>query len=295
MKRVLISGASGHIGRVVSDLLKSDMEIIQLTRDSIRDKNRFIKVISYETFNNLSNDEFKNHLGFIDTFIHVASEIDYSPFNTNLTHFNIYTFHSILVKLKKAECNNIILISSAPVVGYRKEELLTEDMNIEKTPSLYHFTKFCQEKILQFMDFKNFYSLRVSSPISPKMNKKTIFSVFMDKAINGEELIIKGKGTRRQNYVDVRDIAELCYRLVNEKLPSGTYNVCSKNSISNLEIAKKIIKVTSSKSVIKHKGEDRNDDIYWQFDVSKAKNILGFSCKYSLEDTIIDYKDNKVK
>ena len=293
MKRVLISGANGHIGHIVSELLKSDMEIIQLTRNLMRDENEFTRVISYETLNDLSKNELKNYLGSLDAFIHVASEIDYSSYNTNLTYFNIYVFHSVLVKLKEIGLEKVILISSAPLVGFRKDKILTEDMNIESTPSLYHFTKFCQEQILQFIDFNFFYSLRVSSPVSPKMNKTTIFSVFMDKAINSEKLLIYGKGTRKQNYIDVRDIAELCYKIVKEKLSSGTYNVCSENSISNLELAKKIIKTTSSNSIIELKGEDSYDDIHWQFDVSKAKSILGFSCKYSLEDTIIDYKRNK--
>jgi nucleoside-diphosphate-sugar epimerase len=145
------------------------------------------------------------------------------------------------------------------------------------------------------MSFENFYSLIVSSPISFQMRKKTIFSVFMDKAMKGETIIVSGKGSRKQNYIDVRDVAELCYKLIMSNLPSGTFNVCSERSISNLELAEIIIKTISSKSVIKLEGEDSFDDIHWEFDVSKARNILGFTCKYSLIDTINDYKrDNEV-
>jgi nucleoside-diphosphate-sugar epimerase len=294
MKRVLVSGASGHIGSVVCELLNSDMEVIQLCRSSIRDENKCTRVISYDLLTNLSKNELKNYLGSIDVFIHVASEIDYSPNNTQLTYFNVSVFHSVLVKLKEIEVDKVILISGAPLVGYRKDKILTETM-IEVPPSLYHFTKFCQEQILQFMTFENFYSLRVSSPISSRMNKSTIFSVFMDKAMNNDNIEVSGKGTRKQNYIDVRDVAELCYKIVKQKLPSGTYNVCSSKSISNLELAKRIIKTISSKSTIELKGEDSFDNTHWEFDVSKAKIMLGFSCKYSLTDTIIDYLRNNKK
>jgi nucleoside-diphosphate-sugar epimerase len=289
MKRVLVSGANGNIGSVVSELLKSDMEVIQLIRNLDRDENKFTRVITYELLNNFSKNELENYLGSIDAFIHIASEVDYSPYNTQLTNFNVHVFHSVLVKLKEIGLEKVILISSAPLVGYRKNKILTEDMN-EVPPSLYHFTKFCQEKILKFMAFEYFYSLRISSPISSKMKKRTIFSVFMDTAMNGEIIEVSGKGSRKQNYIDVRDVAELCYKLVIEKLPSGTFNVCSEQSISNLELAKIIVQTISSKSKIELKGEDDFDETHWEFDVSKAKNILGFSCKYSLKDTIIEYK-----
>lgn len=289
MKRVLVSGANGHIGYWISELLKSDMEVIQITRNPIRDENERTRVISYDLFTNLSKSELKNYLGSIDAFIHVASEIDYSPYNTQLTHFNVHVFHSVLVKLKEMGLEKVILISGAPLVGYRKDIILTEAMN-EVPPSLYHFTKFCQEKILQFMTFEKFYSLRISSPISSKIKKRTIFSVFMDKAMKDETIVVSGKGSRMQNYIDVRDVAELCNKLVIKKLPSGTFNVCSDSSISNLELAKKIVQTISSKSTIELKGEDSFDDIHWEFDVTKAKSILGFSCKYSLVDTIIEYK-----
>ena len=294
MNRVLVSGASGHIGAMVSELLKHEMEVIQITRNPIRNESEFTRVVSYDQLTNLSKNELINFLGEIDAFIHVASEIDYSPSNTQLTYFNVYIFHSLLVKLKEIGLEKVILISSAPLVGYRKDKILTEDMH-EMPPSLYHFTKFCQEQILKFMSFENFYSLRVSSPISSKMRKRTIFSVFIDKAMKDETIVVSGKGSRKQNYVDVRDVAELCYKLVINKLPSGTFNVCSERSISNLELAKIIIKTISSKSTIKPEGEDSFDNIYWEFDVSKAKSILGFTCKYSLIDSINEYKkDNEV-
>jgi nucleoside-diphosphate-sugar epimerase len=292
MKRVLVSGASGHIGSVVCELLSSNMEVIQLTRNSRRKGNDFLRSISYEVLTTLSKKELIDYLGPVDAFIHVASEIDYSIYNTELTHFNVHVFHKVLVVLKVVGFGKVILISSAPLVGFRKEEVITEDTNVEP-PSLYHFTKLCQEKILEFMAFKSFYSLRISSPISPKMVNNTIFSVFMDKALNGETIVVSGKGTRKQNYIDVRDVAELCHKLVSGNFPSGIYNVCSAQSIENVELARKIVQTISSNSTIELKGEDNFDNISWEFNVSKARNLLGFSCSYSLTDTILDYR--KVK
>ena len=101
MKRVLVSGVSGHIGSMVSELLKHEMEVIQITRNPIRDESECTRVVSFELLTNLTKNEFNNFLGSIDAFIHIASEIDYSPSNTQLTYFNVYVFHSLLVRLKE--------------------------------------------------------------------------------------------------------------------------------------------------------------------------------------------------
>jgi UDP-glucose 4-epimerase len=293
MTRILISGTTGHVGSIVMQELQSSCDIIRLVRHNNYDQ-RCDNIISYQEICDLSTDNLIKKLGGASTFIHIASEIDFSSTNHELTSFNIATFHLLLIKLKSLNLQKVILISGAHLVGHKQGLTIHEKMQ-ELPSSLYHFSKYAQEKILEYMNFSFYYSLRISSPISPYLKRKSIFKVFVDNALNGNPIEISGKGTRVQNYVDVRDIARLCDTLITQKYQSGTYNICSGASISNIELAKTIIEVTRSSSEIVFNGIDPLDDEAWVFDTKMAKELLHFQCMYSLKDTIVDYMREKQK
>jgi len=288
VKNILVSGTNGYIGSWIFDLLIRNNNVISLNRDCTCKSSDYSRFITYDAFDELSDTELASFFKNFDIFIHVASEIDFSPLNTQLTYFNIYKFHSILTRLKSIGFQKVILISSAALVSSAGANNSSEEIQV-KAPSLYHFTKYSQEQILNFLSFDFFYSLRVSSPVGPGLKRKSIFSVLINQALNGDEIKLFGKGTREQNYIDVRDIAELCFSLVYYNLPSGVYNICAPHSISNYNLAKKIIQLSSSQSKIRYFYEDSEEGIIWNFDSSKALLNLGFRCRYSIDDSILDY------
>lgn len=285
MNKIIISGTSGHIGSIIKQRLKNMYTVISINRNKIyNDKNS----ITYNDILNIKNDTVLKKISSCDTFIHIASSMDFNNLNEEISHFNCYKTHSIFSLLKQIGLKKVILISGAPIV-HANGHIINEKATILSN-SVYHLSKFYQEKLLEILNFDYYFNLRISSPISPVINKKTIFKVFMDHAISNDDIIIKGLGSRLQNYIDVRDISTTIEDLIKtDDFLSGTYNICSDKSISNLNLARLITEVVPTKSKIKHVGNDTNDDVRWLYDISKAKENLSFKINYPLKRTILDY------
>jgi nucleoside-diphosphate-sugar epimerase len=289
MKRKLyITGASGHVGGVIVEMLSDyfDIYIVDLRTNTVKNLNS----------NDLSQiDEFlkQNTISDYDTIIHCASVIDYSSLNSSISEFNCFETHSFLAKFLEKGIRRCILISGAPIVGFKSEAICEADC--VNPMSIYHLSKYYQEKLIELLGFDWFLNLRISSPVSPKIKSNTIFKVFIDNALKGEDLKILGKGSRRQNYIDVRDLSLIIKHVCLNPTNPGTYNICSDKSYSNLELAEIIKNETCSKSKVIMEGQDPLDDQEWLFDISKAQRELKFCINYPLESTIKDYVSSSNK
>lgn len=93
--------------------------------------------------------------------------------------------------------------------------------------TMYHATKAAQELMFRqlYKDGIRTVILRIPSPISPCMSNRTIFTIFADKVMKDEPIVINGKGTRRQNYIDTRDIAQACEKILLSSCANGIYHI----------------------------------------------------------------------
>jgi dTDP-glucose 4,6-dehydratase len=99
-------------------------------------------------------------------------------------------------------------------------------------------------------------------------------------------LTVHGKGTRRQNYIDVRDAARAA-RLCIERRATGLYNIGAPEPISNLDLARRCVEVLGSSSTVTHSDKpDPDDALVWSMDTSRARQELGFALDYTLSDSI---------
>src|SRR5690606_14705274 len=129
------------------------------------------------------------------------------------------------------------------------------------------------------------------------MNEETILPNIIKRCLKNEDVIIYGKGLRKQNYIDARDIAGVVGNAINSDI-EGKFNIATDRVISNIELARLYIKLTSSKSKIIFNGvEDSEENYIWETSIEKAKRLLSFEPKYSISETItelIKYWETKV-
>lgn len=280
MTKIFLTGGTGHVGAVISRLLEKHYKI---TNISLRQNNNLTDSSFLDLDNLLMNDTINPD----DFLIHCAAEINHDNLNAETSRVNCMYTHALLSKFKTSGLSNCILISGAPIVGL-KGTVITENDCVSPT-SIYHLSKYYQEKIIELLTFESYYNLRISSPISPFVRKKNIFKVFMDNAIADKEIQISGKGTRSQNYIDVRDVALTVAKIISNSYKSGTYNICAPSAISNFELAQKIVSTINSKSTISFAGEDDFDDHSWNYSIEKARKELEFIPIFTIEKTISDY------
>jgi UDP-glucose 4-epimerase len=129
-------------------------------------------------------------------------------------------------------------------------------------------------------------SLRLTAPVGPGMPEGRILSRFVRRALDGEPLEVAGHGTRRQDYVDVRDIAAAVQACI-DRQATGLLNIASGRSTSNLDLARACTETLGSGSPVRLSGlPDPEDGVRWEVSIEKAAAALAYEPRHSLADSI---------
>ena len=159
-------------------------------------------------------------------------------------------------------------------------------------PTVYHVTKHAQELLAEYAHYTHglrTLSYRITAPVGIRMNPKTIFPVFVNKAMKNEDIVLLGKGTRKQTYIHVRDIAQAIWKGI-ESDAQGVFNLSSHNLLSNYELACRCKRVTGSDSHIVFSGkEDPMDDYVWDVSIDKLRSATGYEPEVDIDEAIEEY------
>ncbi len=223
-----------------------------------------------------------------DAVIHGAAILHGGALSQELTTVNcIGTQHLLQVASKwKAGC--FVYLSSMPVIGIPRHLPITED-HPTVPESAYHASKLYGEQLCRLVDdgISRKPILRLTSPVGPGLPSSRIFPVFIKRALAGEPLELSGLGTRRQDYVDLRDIASAVSTVL-ESDCSGIYNIGRGQSVSNRELAEEVITILGSSSRICFSGAaDPDDELDWTVSIERARRDLGYDPRHSLGDSIL--------
>ncbi|MDE7322617.1 MAG: NAD-dependent epimerase/dehydratase family protein [Lachnospiraceae bacterium] len=178
------------------------------------------------------------------------------------------------------------------VCGQRLEKEYTSEDSMIKPASLYAFTKYAQERMLETMcpalgieytifRFQNVYGVGQSLK-NPYTGILSIFSTLM---LENKPVNIFEDGLESRDFINVVDTAAAVIKSIDEpRSNSEIINIGSGIGTSVIEIAAFLKKAYESKSVINITGDFRIGDIAHNIaDISKAKAILGFEQRISLE------------
>ena len=112
----------------------------------------------------------------------------------------------------------------------------------------------------------------------------------MSRACRGENLVLSGKGNRKQTYVHVRDISKALLQAIESEKAHGVYNLSSNNCLSNRELAEKCVELLHSDSRIVFSGkEDPSDDYVWDVSLKKIYADIGYVPEVTIEEAILEY------
>lgn len=173
----------------------------------------------------------------------------------------------------------------------------TEDSEV-KPCSLYAFTKFSQEKMLQTMcpalgiDYTIFRFQNVYGVGQSLKNPYTgILSVFSTLMLENRPVNIFEDGLESRDFINVKDIAVgVIDSIENEQSNGKVINLGSGTNTSVIEIAEILKKNYGSNSEIKVTGDFRIGDIaHNKADITKAQYILQFSPTVVLKDGLEEF------
>jgi dTDP-glucose 4,6-dehydratase len=130
--------------------------------------------------------------------------------------------------------------------------------------------------------------VRIFNTYGPRMRLRDgrVVPNFIMQALKGEALTVYGEGQQTRSFQYVDDLVAGLNKLLHADyhLP---INIGNPAEMTVLEFAKKIIEITGSKSTIIYKPLPEDDPQVRQPDISKAKEILGWEPKVTLETGLI--------
>lgn len=293
--KILVTGSSGHVGGAIARYLHAQgNEVIGVSRNPSALLPETITQFSLD----IGEEDFvtraRNSIDTCDAIIHAAACMETAIHDLAISKVNCLGTQQVIVLAKALEARALVYISSLSLLGLPVEIPVAESHPI-CPKDVYAASKLYGEHLLAMAASPDLatISFRISSPVGPGLTYPRIFRTFVKKALCNEPLVLHGKGTRAQDYVDVRDIACAVEAAVSRKdIPSGVFNIASGCPVSNLELATGCIEVLHSKSQIIFSGaEDAQDCVSWVMSIEKAASDLCYLPQYPLRASIADLAD----
>lgn len=116
-------------------------------------------------------------------------------------------------------------------------------------------------------------------------NDGRVISNFIAQALHGQDITVYGDGSQTRSFCYVDDMTEALVKFVNTPDGfTGPLNVGNPNEFTIMEIAEKVVKLTSSKSKIAYNPLPPYDQTQRQPDISLAQEKLKWEPVIPIEE-----------
>jgi nucleoside-diphosphate-sugar epimerase len=287
MSKILITGASGFIGRHLIHELGKHHQLFALRRgqSTINLANTPDSVTWIEK-DLATVDDFSDCPSSIDAVIHLAQSRLYRQFPErveDIFNVNIRSTLKLLEYARQANAESFILASSGGVYGYSYERFVeTDPVN---PLNFYLSSKYTAELLLgNYKQFFNTIVFRFFFVYGPTQTRMLIPSL-IGKVMRGETIQIEGNPGLRINPIHVRDAIRVFEPAINLKR-SEIFNVAGDDIVTITDLVQLIQKISNRSTDVIHKGGSSNGNLV--ADTSKMKKILNISPKYTIFDGLVN-------
>jgi len=304
-KHFLITGGSGFIGSWFCDTLVRLNANVLCVDNLSSGTNENIKHLSeYDNFSFISSDicDFETNEKF-DYIVHmasIASPLSYMKFPIETLDANVVGTKKMLELAIKNNVESFLFTSTSEVYGNPPDEAIpTPETYYGYTNSygpraVYDEGKRCAEAYCYA--FFNRFKLpiriaRIFNTFGPRLDIKNttqygrVIVKFIHQAISDSPLTVYGNGNQTRSFCYITDqLFGLFSLLLTPNLDGEIFNIGNEHEITILDLATKIKKMTNSKSEIAFQNMPKDDPRRRRPDLSKAKKLLNYSPKTSLEE-----------
>lgn len=291
---MLITGAAGFLGSHLCDrFIKEGFHVIGMDNLITGDLKNIEHLFPLPDFEFYHHDVSKYiHIpGTLDYILHFASPaspIDYLKIPIQTLKVGSLGTHNCL-GLALAKKARILVASTSEVYGdpmvHPQTEAYWGNVNPVGPRGVYDEAKRFQEAIT--MAYHTFHQVetrivRIFNTYGPRMrlNDGRALPAFIGQALRGEDLTVFGDGSQTRSFCYVDDLVEGIYRLLMSDHEQPV-NVGNPDEITLKEFAEEIIKLTGTNQKIVHKPLPTDDPKQRRPDITKAKEILGWTPKVS--------------
>jgi len=295
--RILLTGGAGFIGSHLCDLLiKNSHSIICMDNLITGKKENIQHLLDNPDFKFIEHDvtkyiDVKEHIDYVLHFASPASPVDYLKYPIKTLKVGSLGTHNALGVAKKHGAK-FLLASTSEVYGdplvNPQPETYWGNVNPIGPRGVYDEAKrFAEAITLAYhrshgIDTK---IVRIFNTYGPNMRDHDGRAIpnFIDQALKGEALTVYGNGSQTRSFCYVSDLIDGIYKLMNSDL-NEPVNIGNPNEMTLIDLAKKIIQLTGSKSKIEYKPLPINDPKVRRPDIAKAKKELNWQPVVALND-----------
>jgi len=296
-KTALITGGAGFLGsHLCVRFLKEGHRVIcmdnlitgSLANISHLEKNPDFRFIKHDVSKYIDVDD---KIDIVLHFASPASPVDYLNYPIQTLKVGSLGTHNALgvAKAKKAA---FLLASTSEVYGDPKVHPQSEDyyghVNCIGPRGVYDEAKRFAEAIT--MAYHKTHGIdthivRIFNTSGPRMRKDDGRAVpnFINQALKNKDVTVYGDGKQTRSFCFASDLIEGIYRLSQSDIYEPV-NIGNPDEWTILELAKKIIELTKSKSKIIYKDLPKDDPKIRQPDITKAIKLLKWKPKIKLEE-----------
>jgi dTDP-glucose 4,6-dehydratase len=307
--RVVITGAAGFIGSHLAEtLLDRDYSVVGIDNLLTGDlaniahlANRDFQFIKHDVTNYIYID------GPVDFVLHwasPASPIDYLELPIPTLKVGALGTHKAL-GLAKAKNARFVLASTSEVYGdplvHPQTESYWGNVNPVGPRGVYDEAKrFAEAMTTAYHRFHGLDTkiVRIFNTYGPRMriNDGRAVPSFISQALRNEDVTVFGDGSQTRSFCYITDLVDGVIRLMHSDI-NDPVNIGNPHEMTVLEIARTIIRMTGSDSRIVHRELPQDDPKVRQPDITRARELLGWSPKVDLADGLestIDYFRRKL-
>jgi len=307
----LITGGAGFIGSYLAEKLiaRGDQVVIfdNLSTGSANNLSSIQEKIIFEEGNILDKDVIDKLVAESDYVVHLAAALGvFNIVNKPLESLktNLQGSENILEACDKYR-KPVLVASTSEIYGKNdKVPLNEEDDRIIGHPLKsrwsYSEAKAVDESLAYFYYLENKLPIRIVrffNTVGPRQvgHYGMVVPRFVSAALKNEPLCVYGTGDQIRCFCHVTDaVRGLLLVMDSDKAVGEVFNVGNNQQISIMELAKKVIEITGSKSTIEKIAYEKAypegfEDMQRRVpDISKIKQVLGWSPEINLDQIIKD-------
>jgi len=295
--RIMVTGGAGFLGSHLCDrLLASGHDVLCVDNFYTSTRRNILHLLKHPHFELMRHDVTFPLYIEVDRIYNLAcpaSPIHYQRDPVQTTKTSVHGAINMLGLAKRTGAR-ILQASTSEVYGdpvvHPQPESYWGNVNPVGVRSCYDEGKRCAETL--FFDYWRQHKLpikvaRIFNTYGPRMlpNDGRVVSNFIVQALEGRDITIYGDGSQTRSFCYVDDLVDGLIRLMESDTEViGPINLGNPGEFSILELAEKVLALTGSDSKILHAPLPEDDPVQRQPDITRAREILGWQPKVTLDE-----------
>jgi len=291
-KRILVTGGAGFIGSHLCErLLKEGHEVICVDNFFTGTKDNIVHLMDNPYFEIIRHDICFPLYVEVDEIYNLAcpaSPVHYQKDPVQTTKVSVLGSINMLGLAKRLKIK-ILQASTSEVYGdpevHPQPETYWGNVNPIGPRACYDEGKRCAETL--FFDYHRQHGIkikvvRIFNTYGPRMhpNDGRVVSNFIVQALKNEPITVYGDGTQTRSFCYVDDMVEGIIKMMNSPDDfTGPVNLGNPEEYRIIDLAKKIIDLTGSRSKIVFKPLPQDDPKRRRPEITLAKEKLGWEPK----------------